>query len=379
MFDLRTRLSLDEFTAFTPLLPSQSKSSLTCSTTDIMFASKTLSPAAVESDSIPKETVDPSTVRLVHSEVSSDVRCLGMASEPTALGSLLLPPQVASVQSSLPSPSVGNLGSSQLADHPNSSMLHLHPFSQGSASGADSGSSSSYWVKSADTGASFSTFPDQPPSSASFMDMGKDTRGKKSHSYEVQGRRGGQSVSDGIPLIAYNARKRGRRFWHTLIRPSVLSFLDNPKRQDTSSTSFAPTKPVGSGASSSSLEELPPRPAPYFYPRRVGPQKDEISCENTHESFFCNLAELPTDPPTEIAMHKGNYRTKPRNRVELEAHGGGGIEEGASIDSNEIETWRKRQAELAAKVRRSNVNPSPPRSLHMSSEVASFSTSTVWI
>lgn len=366
MFDRHTRLSLDELQAPFPSLPPRSTSSLAWSTN---FASKI---RALKIGSMPKQTAIASPVRAVRSE-DSDVERL----EKTPASTSPLPSSSARMRSTLISHSVENLswtGYYQSTDQPCLSTLHSHPFSQASTCDVDAGCSSSIqWLRPLGSVASSSvpSDPPRPPSSASFMDMGENTKGKRSYSCEDQSSSrplGKGTVSDADPLLAYRDRKSGRDFWRALIRPSVLSFLDNSRHPQ---TGCIPAERGGLQADaffSTSCDDLPPRPAPYFYPRRVDGERDDISHDvTTHSSFFCNLAELPIDSPPDVSIHRCRYVSKLRKTRGQPGLCDGGRGESASVNSDEIETWKKQQQTiLGTKVRCRRIR-SPLRSrLHPS-------------
>ncbi|KAF8531005.1 hypothetical protein JB92DRAFT_2854529 [Gautieria morchelliformis] len=341
MVDRRMPLSLDELEQPTSL-QHPSANSLAWSALNLTKTSD------IEAHSGP--VVPSSTVRLVHCEELRDVKHLGKSSAASVSSPGLLP--APSVRSMLSSHSVNNrsrMEYSQPINHATSNKLHLHPFPQGSTPVIDSGcSSSSHWVNSSSSAASPPASSDltRPPSSASFIDMGKGTHGKGSYNHQVHcpSHRWGRNVSDSIPQIVCYARKSGSRFWRSLIRPSVLPFLGKPKYPDTSSICSI-TGQVADLDASSSAKELPPRPAPYFYPRRVDCERDDLDAIN-QDTFLCDLGELPIEPPPDESKHKSKLISMPRKTGKLQGvYGDVGERDGASIDSDEIETWKKRRTD----------------------------------
>jgi hypothetical protein len=230
---------------------------------------------------------------------------------------------------------------------------HLHPFSGASTPIRESGcSSSSHGVNPSCSAASSpaSSDPTCPPSSASFIDMGKGTQGKGGYNHQVQSSslRRGRNTSRGIPQIVQHARESGSRFWRTLIHPSILPFLDKAKYPATDSISSITAQFADLDASASS-KELPPRPAPYFYPRRMGRELGDFDA-TAQEASFCNPSELPIEPCPDVSKHRSKFIAIPRKTGKLQdVCDGVGEKDGASIDSNEIKTWKKRH-NLAPKV-----------------------------
>ncbi|KAF8588430.1 hypothetical protein K439DRAFT_632612 [Ramaria rubella] len=345
MVDHRTRLSLDEQTSSATSLPPRSTSSLGGN-----FLETKQTVQDTQCNSVHKELTDPAAIAIVHAGASHHID--QFANRPTrnsASASTDLFPS--SGQSTLISRSVDNLGwmeSSRLNDHSGPNTLHLHPFAHTSASAALGSSLSSGLRKSSISAVSSPQFSDPScfPSTGSFMDMGKNIKGTRSHSYQVQnaGNRRGHVGSDGIPLITYHARKRGSRFWRTLL-PPFFSFLDATKPVATISASAASVRASAKLdiPSSQSCGELPPRPAPYFYPRRVDYESEEFSSEQIMPGSFCynrgersQMTPLPTIPkPKSFSIS--------RKICNPQSLGSEGMEEdGISLDSNEIKSWKQR-------------------------------------
>ena len=306
----------------------------------------------MEVDSVlDKQTVNPAGT-LVNYGGSHTVKYPGNPPAPTYPDSSSTP----TAQSTLVSHSVDNLGWTEYSSPVGQSslnMLHLHPFSQASTHSVDSGcSSSSHWVKPhSDTSSHTFSIAPRPPSSASFMDMGKNTHGRRTNSYQIQssGRRWARNVSDGIPMIVHHAWKGSSRFWRTLVHPPVLSCLDNPKHPDTRSVPSISAEPGDLNPSlSSSPKELPPRPAPFFYPRRVDCEREELSYESTtQDNFFCNLGVQPIHSSSNASKNKSKFLPMSRNTGKQVLRD----EDGTSINSDEIETWKRWQNDLATKAR----------------------------
>lgn len=286
-----------------------------------------------------------------------------------ASSSLLHSALIASVDDSLSS-----------TGHVYSSSLPGHPFADPCARSASSTYlSSSQWASPTESFVSSSPSlahdGPRPPSSASFINMGKSAKGKRGSGPLTRGlgHRWGRSVSDGIPLMVQQARKSGSRLWRTLTRPSAFSFLDNPRSVATDSPPFIAVEDrsldVPSERSQLVLAQLLPRPAPYFYPRHVDTrahglgQHPGMIIPDRAPSFgerprACS-ADIPRSESRLISMLGSNAANLDRH----ESHGGDG--DGASINSNEIWTWKQPKIDTGSE--KSNVDEARHNQVNISS------------